>query len=490
MSKKIIISESERKKILSLYGLINEVEGETKKEISAQNYFAPGYHSDLNPKIKASIKQQLESAKTFIKEKENEGKIVFIRITSSESDVPNHDNEKGGVEVPKGWLRERRAETMKKYISSILETWGDLTTIPPFEPFGFSEPIEKYAEGDNMGDPRFNKDIWVKIDMEVKPADACLVGLGVQVMYKDVPDPNFPCRGNHRCDNAVFQVLLNGVAIGVANLNNWRRGGDVTAPMITVTAPYAAQIGKNSKNGLLTLSFKCLSTDCHSATPEIVISKNGTEILHTCTSLINRSNNEITVLVLDLCGNIIPNKNETANAGVLDPYSTLASGSTSGVDVNQAITKAKIIYVKSDDGTTPNQTEVDELINKKLIELDTASKQYKWISQQTGGIGSRNSKYPNQTFSKGDFIVLKPSMIDEIKSYDLNLDVDTTYNGLYYDGKVIRQALRNGLLDEYIWVDKRTPVTQVVKGKIDSELTKNLNSGNILRISKSSKLKF
>ena len=63
MSKKIIISESERKKILSLYGIINEAAEDDKFEIKAQNYFAPGYHSNLNSKIKQSITQQLLSAK-------------------------------------------------------------------------------------------------------------------------------------------------------------------------------------------------------------------------------------------------------------------------------------------------------------------------------------------------------------------------------------------------------------------------------------------
>ena len=80
MSKKIIISESERKKILSLYGLINEAAEDDKFEIKAQNYFAPGYHSNLNPKIKQSITQQLLSAKNFLKRKEKEGKVVFIKI--------------------------------------------------------------------------------------------------------------------------------------------------------------------------------------------------------------------------------------------------------------------------------------------------------------------------------------------------------------------------------------------------------------------------
>jgi len=461
MSKKFIISESEKKEILSLYGLINEVAEEDKKEITAQNYFAAGYHSDLNPAIKASIKKQLESAKTFIKQKEGEGKIVFIKITSSESAVPNHNNEVAGKpEVEKGWLRERRAETMKKYISSVLETWGDLATIPPFEPFSFSEPTEKYSDGDNKKDPRFNNDIWVKIDMEVKPADACLVGLGVEVMYTDKPDASFPCRGNHRCDEALFNVKLNGVIIGSANLNNRIKGGDVKPPMITVTPEQSEKIGKSSKNGLLTLSLQCIYSSCHSATPEIRISKDGQVIIHTCTSLMNRNDSrEVTVLVLDLCGNIITNKNEPANAGILDQTSTLSIGSASP----QTKQSVKTMYVHSLDGTTPWKTDLDNIINAKLIELDTTTNKYKWIGSPTVTISSKNPKYKSQTIYKGDTLELKPTRRTSFKN-DTIIRPSDKYNELYNNGKIIKQSLGGGLPDDYMWVDNDISVIEFSPG--------------------------
>ena len=461
MSKKIIISESERKKILSLYGLINEAAEDDKFEIKAQNYFAPGYHSNLNPKIKQSITQQLLSAKNFLKQKEKEGKVVFIKITSSVSAVPNHDNEvTDKPDVPTGWLRERRADTMKEYISSVLEGWTDLITTPPFEPFVFSDPTEAYKEGDNKQDPRFNKDIWVKVEMEVKPADSCLVGLGVQLLYNNTPDPKFPCRGNHNCDEAFFRVKLNGVVIGNVNLGNYPNGRSVIPPVINVTQQYAEQIAKNSKDGLLTLSLLCPLDSCHSATPEIKIYKDGVVIIHTCTSLMNRNDKtEVTILVLDLCGNIIPKKNDPANAGILDKLSTLATASTA----NQTTPTTKIIYVKSDDGTTPNQTELDKIISAKLIVLDTATKKYKWIGASTITMSSKNTKYPSQTVYKDDIIELKPTKSTSFKNDDIVRPNDK-YTELYNSGKIIKQSLGGGLPEQYIWVDKNISVDEFAPG--------------------------
>ena len=489
MSKKFIISESERKEILSLYGLINEVASEDRFEISAQNYFASGYHSGLHSSVKSSIKKQLESAKQFIKQKEAEGKIVFIKITSSESAVPNHDNEtQGKPEVAKGWLRQRRAETMKKYISSVLEGWTDLKTIPPFEPFIFSEPTQKYTEGDNKKDPRFKTDIWVKVEMEVKPADACLVGLGVEVMYTDYPDPKFPCRGNHRCNEALFNVKLNGIIIGSANLNNGSRGGDVKPPIIRVTPEQSEQIAKNSKDGLLTLSLQCNTSTCHSATPEIRISKDGVVIIHTCTSLMARNDSrETTVLVLDLCGNIITNKNNPANAGVLDPSSTLATKSTAN-KTTQTTQTGKTIYIYSKNGKTYNQNSLDEIINAKLIALDEATKKYKWIGNTVTTISSKNSQYPSQTINKGDVIELKPTIIDVFESKQ-TLDVITKYNELYNSGKIIKQSLGGGLSERYIWADKDTPVNNILPGKIKSKVSK-FTTGRMVFLRSKQSLKF
>jgi hypothetical protein len=474
MSKKIIISESERKKILSLYGIINEAAEDDKFEIKAQNYFAPGYHSNLNSKIKQSITQQLLSAKNFLKRKEKEGKVVFIKIISSESAVPNHDNEvTDKPDVPTGWLRERRADTMKEYISSVLEGWTDLITTPPFEPFVFSDPTEAYKEGDNKQDPRFNKDIWVKVEMEVKPADSCLVGLGVQVLYNNTPDPKFPCRGNHNCDEAFFRVKLNGVVIGNVNLGNYPNGRSVTPPVINVTQQYAEQIAKNAKDGLLTLSLLCPLDSCHSSTPEIKIYKDGAVIIHTCTSLMVRNDkSEVTILVLDLCGNIIPKKNDPANAGTLDPKSILATKAqtTQTTKTTQTSQTEKKIYVHAEDDGTVTNKDIQKLETAKLIIFDKVAKKYKWIGNTITSISSKNSKHPSQTINKGDILDVR-YLIDVSVPIEVAEDEkDDKYNTLLNSGKIIKQTLGTGITDMYIWVGDTTSVKDIFPDVLSTDI--------------------
>lgn len=475
MSKKIIISESERKKILSLYGIINEAAEDDKFEIKAQNYFAPGYHSNLNSKIKQSITQQLLSAKNFLKRKEKEGKVVFIKITSSESAVPNHDNEvTDKPDVPTGWLRERRADTMKEYISSVLEGWTDLITTPPFEPFVFSDPTEAYKEGDNKQDPRFNKDIWVKVEMEVKPADSCLVGLGVQVLYNNTPDPKFPCRGNHNCDEAFFRVKLNGVVIGNVNLGNYPNGRSVTPPVINVTQQYAEQIAKNAKDGLLTLSLLCPLDSCHSSTPEIKIYKDGAVIIHTCTSLMVRNDkSEVTILVLDLCGNIIPKKNDPANAGTLDPKSILATKAqtTQTTQTTQTSQTKKKIYVHSNKDEGYTNEDIKKLKTAKLIFLDKGVNEYKWTGETITPISSKNSKYPSQTINKGDIINIGYAGNSTVSTNLPTDKISDKIDELFNSGKIIKQTLGNEIKDMYIWVGGMTPVKDILPSVNETDIT-------------------
>jgi hypothetical protein len=314
--------------------------------------------------------------------------------------------------------------------------------------------------------------------MEVKPANTCLIGLGVEVMYTDTPNPQFPCRGNHRCDSAIFDVKLNGVVIGTANLNNGTRGGDVAPRKIIVSAKLAEQIANNSKDNLLTLSLQCKTTsNCHSATPEIRITKDNQVIIHTCTSLLNRGDNrEMVVLVLDLCGNIIGSKNQPPNAGKIDTASTLAAQ----YRANQSDSTGKTIYVYSKDGKTASMETLNTIIGKKLIVLDPSTKKYKWTGPTMTTISSKNSQYKTQTINKGDTVEIKPTMTAGVLNDKLT-DLNTKYTELYDSGKVIKQSLGSGLPEQYIWVDKETPLSTILPGNNQSNVAK-LSPGMALNL--------
>ncbi len=435
-----------------MYGLLSEAKEEDKFQISKENYFASGYHSNLNSEVKKNIISQLNAAKQFLKQKESEGKVVFIQITSSESAVPNHDNEdKNKPEKPTGWLRERRAETMKKFIEEQLEKWigTEIKSIPPFLPFKYSEPTEKYTEGDNMKDPRFNKDIWVRLEMEVMPADTCLVGLTIEVMYIDTPDPSFPCRGNHRCNGADFDVKMNGIVVGNANLNNGTSGGDVKPRPLVISPEKAQQIARNSTDQTLKISLKCKVQNCHSATPEIRISKEGKQIIHTCTSLgLRNDNTEVTVLILDLCGNIITSKNSAPNAGVLDPQSKLKLNQTNQQSTGSSNSLPFIVLYKPG---VKSISQTDYGVFKNLATYNQSKSLGEWTSNPINsfyGNGLSRYLYPAKDFAKLNSEVMKnSSMFFKIKPSNVvrialksDSEIPTKYKE-YFDKKLLSKQI-------------------------------------------------
>ena len=119
-NRKILISESEKKHILSLYGLINEadepVAPQSQTTTSALKFdksvnFAPGYYRLKGPvttkagvtynwDVDQTLNSDLEKIKEFLK-KNPSGYIVEVNLYSGESKIPNNDNEKGGTRVGK-----------------------------------------------------------------------------------------------------------------------------------------------------------------------------------------------------------------------------------------------------------------------------------------------------------------------------------------------------------------------------------------------------
>jgi hypothetical protein len=136
--------------------------------------------------------------------------------------------------------------------------------------------------------------------------EKCLVNLEIEVKYEKEPNTSFPCRGGHTCNDARFEIKLNGIPVGVADLNNANDGGSRTSGIIKIDDAEAKQIASINNKEII-FSLKCLSgTNCHSGTPEIIIKK-GEEILyHSCSPAMSRGDqNEYPVHTLDVCGNVI-----------------------------------------------------------------------------------------------------------------------------------------------------------------------------------------
>ena len=294
--KKFLITEDDRKHILSLYGLLKEeeVETQTQQSTSALKFdktinFAPGYYRTKGPvttkagttydwDVDETIKSDLEKVKQFLKNNPS-GYIVEVNLYSGESQIPNNDNEKGGGRINQNELNASRLNTLKTYIQPIFDSWkteGITQTdfkINEFKEIGKTPWVGTPFCPENTPDPRtcsttyYNKVIakdptaleyktkydaeqYFRVIIEVKKVDdpkpqelpsesgdtvseGCATGLEVVIYVK-----------THECQNAEYLVyanntLLTNLAGGfTANLNN--AGGKLTAAKFNFPAPDGA----------------------------------------------------------------------------------------------------------------------------------------------------------------------------------------------------------------------------------------------------------
>ena len=320
------------------------------KEVELQATFESGkWKNKSMPKqeilgeLKESVKW-LASKSDLIKQSggfiDGKSKILTIQIEAGESQVPNYDNEVNPkIPVDVGVLAERRAKTIQfvltEYFKS-LQKDGTIGAIPVFEApkIVIGTTAWNPDGGDKKDDQKFRDEQFIRVKFKLSPPSACLEGLTVEVMYKKEPNPSFPCRGGHTCNDAIFDVFLNQTKLtGVANLNNANDGGDRSSTF-TVTPQQASEILGN-KPGKIMMTFECKNkapNRCHSSTPEIRLSKGDSVIYHACTGAIGEENDyrKIYVMELDVCGNLINRGQEIKSAQkdeeMMKPPSDLKTG--------------------------------------------------------------------------------------------------------------------------------------------------------------------
>ena len=360
----LLITEAERTYIKNLYGLLTEAPGgEDQITLTADSTFAPGKYSQLSAEGDAELKQQLADASAWMTE--NKGSLIFVQIVASESRVTNYDNEQDPkVPVEQKVLSRLRAKTLKRMLKQYFQTLidkGTLTEMPIFQEPKIDINGPSYVQGkDKPGDPKYTPFQSVKVELKLMAPEKCLVNLEVEVKYEKEPNTAFPCRGGHTCNDARFEVKMNGIPIGTADLNNANDGGSRTSGIIKIDdAKAKAIIGVNSKEILF--SLKCLSgQNCHSGTPEIVIKKNFETIYHSCSPAMSRGDqNEYPIHTLDACGNVL--KKGTGDATNKD---TAATTQTTEV-------KSYIVNMPERDGPF-----IVQLENPKRIIKDPKTKLY------------------------------------------------------------------------------------------------------------------
>jgi hypothetical protein len=331
-SKKLVITEQEKLDIMKMYGLL--LEGEELPDggyqIDFSNTFKSGYHSAKHIN-KALLTAELQAAKDWLasKLKNNKGKLVFVKIDASESKVPNADAEKGGVVLQPYELSNKRAVAINNFLSGIFDGWvteGLISQKPIFalpdvkiQGPNWCPPYTKdetcVEKTDKRDDSKFTENQYVRVQFLVDTpgmSAKCVEGLSITVSYNKEKNAAFPCRGGHQCDQADFNVLLNKVPIGTVSLNNGNDGGSRTGT-VTVSPQQAQKIAAtNAKK--VEVYLQCKYQACHSATPEITISKKDFVLpgFPKCVpSITERDDFTMNhILTLDICGNVTQQNND------------------------------------------------------------------------------------------------------------------------------------------------------------------------------------
>jgi hypothetical protein len=207
---RLLITEDERKYILSMYGIIREQNQDPpeKLDIKSSDFFDSGYYSKL--KNEASLNAELEKAVEFLKQ--NRTSATSIKILASEDNNPNWDNEKN-VDLDTGELAELRAKTIKNYLINFFNQKlkaGEISAMPIFE-----EPETIVGTGVTSKEKEFDRRIEINFSVVKKPyipqpdpelpKSACSKNMKIRIFYDK------ETHGGHNCNSAIFEVDINGV---------------------------------------------------------------------------------------------------------------------------------------------------------------------------------------------------------------------------------------------------------------------------------------
>lgn len=219
--KNLIINEQQVKKIIK--HILSE-QNEIRSESLTVNFDAVWEMGKwkLTPQQIGPISQKLVQITDFINK--NRGSIITIQIEAGESQVTNYDREVSGKEaLDPGVLSERRGNSMvdflKDYFQNLLSkrVIDKMPTIPPPTTKIGETPYKAGTSDLQNKKELYQQEQFVRAIITAKKDYECLVGMEITIGY-------YPNRSSatHSCDEAIFELRMNGVSLGEANLNNSR----------------------------------------------------------------------------------------------------------------------------------------------------------------------------------------------------------------------------------------------------------------------------
>jgi hypothetical protein len=217
--KTVILSESQVKNVIDR--ILSE-QNEVRSEALTVNFDAVWGMGmwKLTPQQSGPIVQKLIQITEFINK--NKGSVVTIQIEAGESQVTNVDNEDPTKpKLQPGILSQRRGESMVTFLTQYFQglvSKGAIDKMPEIPAPLTKIGTTSYKQGSS--DLKTKKDLYqqeqfVRAVISAKKDYECLVGMEITIGY--FPGKN--SRG-HGCDEAIFELRMNGVSLGEANLNN------------------------------------------------------------------------------------------------------------------------------------------------------------------------------------------------------------------------------------------------------------------------------
>lgn len=215
----VILSESQVRNVIDK--ILSE-QNSMRTESLAVNFDAiwPMGKWKLTSQQSGPIVQKLIQITDFINK--NKGSQVTIQIEAGESQVTNRDGEDPSKpELKPGVLSQRRGDSMVTFLTQYFEglvSKGAIDKMPVLP-----KPITKigttpYKRGSNdLKDKQeqYKQEQFVRAIVSAKKDYECLVGMEITIGYYQGKSS-----ADHTCDEAIFELRMNGVSLGEVNLNN------------------------------------------------------------------------------------------------------------------------------------------------------------------------------------------------------------------------------------------------------------------------------
>ena len=225
---KVTLTESQVNRLIGGYKLLKEdPEGfnptTVTKSIDLGATFDSGKYL-LSSSVQSNVKKRLRPLVDFLIA--NPSSDVKITIVAGESRVTNYDREKCGPGIytaecklkPKQ-LSLLRAQQIEQYLSKLfqnLKSNGKIQKLPQKPVISTVLGSTAYKSGvDDPENPKYKEEQKIELLIDAEASYDCLVGMNLSISYEGPK--------GHTCDEAIFDVQLNNVSLGVANLNNGTR---------------------------------------------------------------------------------------------------------------------------------------------------------------------------------------------------------------------------------------------------------------------------